>query len=93
MARMSSRNSSSVVSTGCTVLSWPCLSAVATNPNCTRLNAKPMSQIFCLTAWPMRLALRADDSGAVSTPMRCSTEVRALVKAARAAKMMATHLL
>ena len=75
------------------MLSWPNLSAVACRPNCTSISAKPTSQMPCLRAWAIRLGRRVDDSGADSTPMRWSTEVMALVKAASAARRKATALL
>ncbi len=82
---MSSRNTSSVVSTGWTTLNSPNRSAVAWRANTTSISAKPINQMPRFRAWAMRLHRMVVEAGAVSTPIRCSTEVRALTKAASAA--------
>ncbi len=80
------RKSSSVVRTGWTTLSSPNRRAVACRPKTTSMRAKPMSQIPRLMAWLIRLRRMVSESGAVSTPILCRTEVRALTKAALAAR-------
>ncbi len=84
--RISNKKSSSVVNTGWTTLSSPKRRAVACSPNTTSIRAKPISQMPRLRAWAIRLQRMVVDSGAVSTPIRCSTEVSALTKAAVAAR-------
>ena len=74
-----------MVSTGWTTLSSPNRRAVACSPKTTSINPNPMSQMPRRMAWVIRLRRRVVDSGAVSTPIRWSTEVRALTKAAVAA--------
>ena len=75
-----------MVSTGWTTLSSPNRRAVACRPKTTSMRAKPISQMPRLRAWAIRLQRMVVDSGAVSTPIRWSTEVRALTKAAVAAR-------
>ncbi len=75
-----------MVSTGWTTLSSPKRRAVACSPNSTSMRPKPTSQTTRLMAWDIRLRRNVLDSGADSTPMRWRTEVRALTKAAIAAR-------
>ncbi len=83
--RMSNRNNSSVVSTGWTTLSSPNRSAVACSTNTTSISPNPASQMPRRRAWAIRLHRMVVEAGASSTPIRCSTEVRALTNAALAA--------
>ena len=75
-----------MVNTGWTTLSSPNRRAVACSPKDTSIKAKPTSQIPRRRAWAIRLHRSVVESGADSTPIRCRTEVKALTKAARAAR-------
>ncbi len=75
-----------MVSTGWTTLSSPKRRAVACSPKVTSMRPKPTIQMTRLMAYDIRLRRIVVDSGASSTPMRWRTEVRALTKAASAAR-------
>src|SRR5579863_8515550 len=90
--KMATRNTSSVVSTGCTTLSCPKCSAVAWNPNVQSISRNPISQPRLRTACRISRGLRSLDVGADSSATRWNTTASAEQNAAQAASAMATAI-
>src|SRR5262249_52645440 len=81
-ARITTRNTSSVVRIGWTWDSRPKCRATACSRNETIIRANPSSQIRRRSAKTSRLSRSVESAGARSTPMRWNTLVRALASAA-----------